>query len=675
MRRSASRHRLKIRVLIQLTRGNSMETISGTIKKWTTQTPLTWERYQRDRADHTTVKFELYGEDNETYTGWWDAYDRTEVVALSLYARGTIDKKARPRVAEFLARKSGEIPFGGVELNFENGVLRFHDSVGFSEGIPSVAMLDRMLKSGTATLDKILPEVMALAHFNLSADVFSPLQDHDLADLARVLAQEGAEDKKPNAALLDLPSVEPVRIWADSVKAALQKPDEANWEDIGRAVVVVGLDGDHSTRVMRAASAYAGLHFIQIAEDMVADMASLSAFCRFAPVLIYLQAGDWSKASKDDGAADGDTEKASAQFRRRLIDWLDDFDPERPVLVATNARTIGDLVEDLKHVDRFDRFLFIGEPTLAERGRAFIERIGSTLCAATLLRSPEKIGKLISDVTDGDNRHEKLMVRRLQRLSRREARVLTFVDLVRVTLYGLSEEAILLATDPEALRHIAVHEAGHAVMAILDSDGSNVPEYSTIIGGGYFSGAVVESMSYKCTKEGFKTFADFRHSVRIGLAGRAAEEIVFGSEDVTTGAANDLEKAARHTMFAFASWGFAPEMLNGGSATNLAVIFDKASNSEQQHVEMLTREFLANEYRHVCQRLQLSVRLIDAVTEKLLSDHVIDQTELTRIHHLIEPVPEFTEELGDELVESPQIADQEIYSLTKRRENEANAVV
>ena len=169
-------------------------------------------------------------------------------------------------------------------------------------------------------------------------------------------------------------------------------------------------------------------------------------------------------------------------------------------------------------------------------------------------------------------------------------------------------------------------------MAALDSGGKNIPEYTSIVPSVAFSGIVIESYAFHHAHDEMNTYRDFRHNIRICLAGRAAEEVIFGVEGISSGAAGDLENASRHASNAFAFWGFAPQMeKNGRSGSNLGVVFGKPSLSEMKHVETLVRQFLEEEYEVVKTMLEQNRSLLDAVAERLVADPILGQDELSAI--------------------------------------------
>jgi cell division protease FtsH len=120
--------------------------------------------------------------------------------------------------------------------------------------------------------------------------------------------------------------------------------------------------------------------------------------------------------------------------------------------------------------------------------------------------------------------------------------------------------------------------------------------------------------------------------VRVSLAGRAAEELMFGPSRVANGAMSDLENATRMTYRAFTEWGYAPAMSTPeASRSNLAVVVDTPAPAEIEHNLALTRRFLDEEYTHVLTTLRQHRAFLEAVRDRLLVDPVVDRAELTEI--------------------------------------------
>lgn len=124
----------------------------------------------------------------------------------------------------------------------------------------------------------------------------------------------------------------------------------------------------------------------------------------------------------------------------------------------------------------------------------------------------------------------------------------------------------------EELRRTAVHEAGHALMAITQADGEDPIGYISIVprsdGTGGFTSRLADTRIYR-------SFPDLCCDIRIALAGRAAEELVFGKEHISGGSGgssrSDLAVVSRGLLDAFAREGFSQAaglLWIGGDATS-----------------------------------------------------------------------------------------------------------
>jgi cell division protease FtsH len=261
-----------------------------------------------------------------------------------------------------------------------------------------------------------------------------------------------------------------------------------------------------------------------------------------------------------------------------------------------------------------------------------LDAIGPERCSVALLASAGKVGHLVGHWL-GDRRVRDLGVLCLQRLARAEERTLELQDIFDLALRGAAENGDRPAASPgPGRRSVAVHEAGRAVVAILDSEGANFPDYCTVIPSRNFEGMVVGSLAYQHAAEQELTYARFRHAIRLALAGRAAEELVFGPERVSSGCSADLEFCAHESKRVFSRLGFAPDPVTpGASGGNLAVAVGDLTPSQQVHFESLTRTFLSVQYQEVLALLGRHRPLLDAVADRLGWDPVVDQSELRQL--------------------------------------------
>jgi hypothetical protein len=360
----------------------------------------------------------------------------------------------------------------------------------------------------------------------------------------------------------------------------------------------------------------------------------LARLQKHSPALLVLKAGNWhlSRAAADDKEAvqTSDVLEAQEALRREMAC----FDSACPVVlvVCLPPDQEAHFSEGLVRPGTFDRFLKLAPTTPLLLGTSFIDELGRERSGKSIVSAPAKVGFLIQRWFMGEDGRA-MAILHLQRRHWRSGKAVEIADLLDVAMRGVVEPSDA-AEPPKGppRRVVAVHEAGHAVVSIIDSGGEDCPDYCSVMPGVDFQGVVVGSLEFHQLKDASLTYAKFRHSIRVSLAGRAAEEAVFGAEHVTNGAAADLLNCFRASAEAFTHFGFAPNMERKGvSGSNLAVVVGGPSRSEYQRMETLVRGFLAVEYVVVCRMLGRHRRLLDAVAKRMLWDPVVDQAELQQI--------------------------------------------
>jgi ATP-dependent Zn protease len=124
-----------------------------------------------------------------------------------------------------------------------------------------------------------------------------------------------------------------------------------------------------------------------------------------------------------------------------------------------------------------------------------------------------------------------------------------------------------------------------------------------------------------------RNYRVLRRVAREFLAGRAAEELVFGAEEAGFGAHSDLLKVTTLARQAFACRGGAPDIeALGRSGSNLAVLDDDPeqwSAQARERIDAMVREFMRLEYDETLRILDQHRTLLDLLTERLLRDNVI----------------------------------------------------
>ncbi|WMM26871.1 AAA family ATPase [Tissierella sp. MB52-C2] len=180
--------------------------------------------------------------------------------------------------------------------------------------------------------------------------------------------------------------------------------------------------------------------------------------------------------------------------------------------------------------------------------------------------------------------------------------------------------------DRSSIKHIdreitAYHEAGHALVAKLVAEDNRVTKVSIIPstkGMGGFSLNIPPDKMYQTKK-------DILSSIMISLGGRVAEEIIYGKENITTGASSDLEKATDMALSMIGVFGMDEEVgllsYNVLSSRNLnsGTLTDRA------------KEILNNLYEDTINLLNSNINILHSLAKNLIDKEVLNEDEINNI--------------------------------------------
>jgi cell division protease FtsH len=320
------------------------------------------------------------------------------------------------------------------------------------------------------------------------------------------------------------------------------------------------------------------------------------------------------------------------QTLNQLLVELDGFGPDDQVVVMGASNRIQDLDPALLRPGRFDRQLLVSPPDLAgreailevhTRGKPLAEDVDLGVVAR------HTAGLAGADLANICNEAAIFAGRRnLDRIGQPE-----FEAAMERIVAGLQQRRVVSEKEK---RILAYHEAGHALMSYLMGEALPVHKVTIVSRGqalGYTLNLPTEDR-YLHTKE------ELADQMKVFLAGRAAEQVVFGR--VTTGAANDLEKAtslARSMIFEYGM---------GETVSSRTVRADNYALSEETK-----RLRDAEQARLTDEAFQDSIRLItkyrsqlDRLATALLETETLDKDELDRLLADVEPESRASETIG-----------------------------
>ena len=418
-----------------------------------------------------------------------------------------------------------------------------------------------------------------------------------------------------------------LRIWAADLTAAAQASSNEDWLLKGPNLLLIGDEVETLSEMVQMAASQAGFRHIRVPAFAVPELidAPRQSFESMAPVVVQLDFGDWCSAPND-----------AELITTRPNGWREIWqaiDPLQPVVFVLCAEDGGLVQLDWRKFGAFDRCIQVQTANAAFLGQRFFTWLQGCAVDESMSTSPQKIGLMLqSEFPTIDA--QKLAALQIKRVAASQQRPLQFDDLANLAIRGADEfSAVAMKPYSETTRKkTAYHEAAHACIAVIESQGRNIPDYCSIVPARDFAGIVMQSLTFMDSQDEF-TFEFLLLRTRIALAGRAAEEIYFGPSGISSGANSDLSNASRLSFHMFAHSGFHPLMEKGqGTSVNLAVIGrGEVDELQNDRIQREVRQFLAAQYEYVVETLKSHRNFVNAVAERLMWDPVIDQQEMAQI--------------------------------------------
>merc|ERR1719327_2212056 len=190
---------------------------------------------------------------------------------------------------------------------------------------------------------------------------------------------------------------------------------------------------------------------------------------------------------------------------------------------------------------------------------------------------------------------------------------------------------------PNRQRLVAYHEAGHALMGAMVPDYDLVTKVTIIPRTNGAGGFTLFTPTEERLESGLYSKRYLKGQLAVALGGRVAEELVYGEDEVTTGASNDLQQVRNIARRMVAQWGFAKETLAptawetpdasqqmfGGAPT--------ASDSTEREIDAEVQQIVQQAYTVCYNTLRANRNLLDAVVNDLLDKETIDTADMTKL--------------------------------------------
>jgi cell division protease FtsH len=407
---------------------------------------------------------------------------------------------------------------------------------------------------------------------------------------------------------------------------------------VPKGILLYGPPGTGKTLLAKAIANESGAAFYsQSASAFVEMFAGLGAsrirklFAearKHAPSIVFIDELDAVGAARTGHGFNREQD----QTLNQLLVELDGFAPSDQVVVMGASNRLQDLDPALLRPGRFDRQMLVALPDLAGREQILRVHARSKPLAADV--DLPQIARQTSGLTGADLAN--ITNEAAIFAGRRRADCITgkdFDNAIDRVVGGLQQRRVL--TEKER-RILAYHEAGHALMSYLMGAAAPVQKV-TIVSRGNALGYTLhlsEEDRYMETKE------ELIDLMKIALAGRAAEQVVFGR--VTNGAASDLEKATEIARSMVFEWGMSEIVTSRTLRADNYALSEETKRLRDHEQARLTDEAYAEALRLVAKHRAS----LDRLARELLEKETLVRDEVLQILENVAPESHSSETIG-----------------------------
>ncbi|WP_461831789.1 ATP-dependent zinc metalloprotease FtsH [Aquifex sp.] len=451
-------------------------------------------------------------------------------------------------------------------------------------------------------------------------------------------------EEKPKVTFNDVAGIDEVKEEVKEIIEYLKDP--VRFQKLGgrppKGVLLYGEPGVGKTLLAKAIAGEAHVPFISVSgSDFVEMFVGVGAARvrdlfetakKHAPCIIFIDEIDAVGRSRGAINIGGGHDEREQTLNQLLVE-MDGFDTSDGIIViaATNRPDILDPA--LLRPGRFDRQIFIPKPDV--RGRYEILKVHARNKKLAKDVDLEWIARATPGFTGADL--ENLLNEAALLAARKGKQEITMEEieeaLDRITM-GLERKGMTIS--PKEKEKIAIHEAGHALLGLVSDDDDKVHKISIIPRGmalGVTQQLPIEDKHIYDKK-------DLMNKILVLLGGRAAEEVFFGKEGITTGAENDLQRATDLAYRMVSMWGMSDKVgpiairrianpFLGGMTTSVDTSPDLLKEIDDEVKRIITEAY--EKAKSIVEEYKEPLR---AVVKKLLEKETITCEEFVEVFRL-----------------------------------------
>jgi len=410
---------------------------------------------------------------------------------------------------------------------------------------------------------------------------------------------------------------------------------------IPKGVLLVGPPGTGKTLLARAVAGEAGVPFFSISGSEFVEMFVGVGASRVrdlfeqaktnAPCIVFIDEIDAVGRQRGAGLGGGNDERE--QTLNQLLTEMDGFEGNTGIILiaATNRPDVLDSA--LLRPGRFDRQVVVDRPDYSGRLEILnVHARGKTISKDVDL---DKIARRTPGFTGAD----------LSNLLNEAAILAARRNLTEVSMDEVNDAIDRVMAGPEKKDRVmserrkelvAYHEAGHALVGALMPDYDAVQKIS-IIPRGRAGGLTWFTPSEDRLESGLYSRSYLRNRMAVALGGRVAEEIIYGEDEVTTGASSDLQQVARDARQMITRFGMSerlgPVALGRQQGGNMFLGRDISSERDFSEetasvIDEEVRTLVDQAYDRAKDVLVSNRHILDKLADMLIEKETVDAEEL-----------------------------------------------
>ncbi|MEI6063912.1 MAG: ATP-dependent zinc metalloprotease FtsH [Pseudanabaena sp. ELA748] len=439
----------------------------------------------------------------------------------------------------------------------------------------------------------------------------------------------------------DVAGIDTAKEELQEVVTFLKQPDRftAVGAKIPKGVLLIGPPGTGKTLLAKAIAGEAGVPFFSLSGSEFVEMFVGVGASRVrdlfqkakdnAPCIIFIDEIDAVGRQRGSGIGGGNDERE--QTLNQMLTEMDGFQGNSGVIVVAATNRPDVLDSALLRPGRFDRQITVDYPDY--KGRQEILKVHARNKKLEENVSIESVARLTPGFAGADlanllNEAAILAARRYKEAIG-EMEIADAID--RVTI-GLSMKPMM---DSSKKRLVAYHEVGHALVMTLLKNASLLDKITIVPRSGGIGGF---AKGVPDEESGLESRSQILDTITMMLGGRAAEEVVFGDAEITTGASGDFQQVARLTRLMVTQFGMSDLGLGALESESGEVFLGRNFMPQSDYsvklgdrIDRQIRQIAQNCYNIAKRLIEENRDLCDRLVDILLDVETIDGEQFRKI--------------------------------------------